>query len=43
MAMSQKNRLKLIAYLDFFLEGSANLILNLEKLRNLFRKTSKFC
>ena len=43
MAISRKNRFKLRAYLDFFLEGRANLILNLEKLRNLFRKISKFC
>ena len=43
MAISQKNRFNLIAYLDFSLEGRANLILNLEKLRNLFRKISKFC
>ena len=43
MPISQKSRFNLIAYLDFSLGGRANLILNLEKLRNLFRKTSKFC
>ena len=43
MAISQKSRFNLIAYLDFSLGGRANLILNLEKVRNLFRKISKFC
>jgi hypothetical protein len=43
VAISLKSRFKLRAYLDFSLEGRANLILNLEKLRNLFRKNSKFC
>ena len=43
MAISQKSLFKLSAYLDFSLEGRANMILNLEKLRNLFRKISKFC
>jgi hypothetical protein len=43
MAISQKSLFKLSAYLDFSLEGRANMILNLEKLRNLFRKIAKFC
>ena len=43
MEISNKSHFKLRAYLNFSLEGRANLILNLEKLRNLFRKISKFC
>jgi hypothetical protein len=43
VAISRKSRFKLRAYLDFPLDGRANLILNLEKFRNLFRKISKFC
>jgi hypothetical protein len=43
MAISQESPYKLRAYLNFSLEGRANLILNLEKLRNLFRNFSKFC
>jgi hypothetical protein len=34
MAIFQKNHFKLSAYLDFTLEGSANLTLNFEKMRN---------
>lgn len=40
MAISQKSHFKLRAYLDFFLEDGDNLILNLEKFRNLCRKIS---
>jgi hypothetical protein len=43
MAISQKNHFKLGGYLIFRLEGRTNLILNLGKFRNLFRKISKFC
>jgi len=43
MAISQESHFKLIGCLNFSLEGRTNLILNLEKLRNLFRKISKFC
>lgn len=43
MAISQESHFKLIGYLNFRFESGVNLILNLEKLRNLFRKISKFC
>ena len=43
MAIFHKSHFKLIGYLKFPMEGRANLILILEKLRNLFRKISKFC
>jgi hypothetical protein len=43
MAISHKSHFKLITYLNFSLECRTNLNLNLEKLRNLFRKIAKFC
>ena len=42
MAIFQKNLFKLGCYLNFCLGCRANLILNLEKFRNFFRKISKF-
>ncbi len=42
MAISQKNHFKLRGYLNFRLERRVNLILNLEKFRNLFRKISNY-
>jgi hypothetical protein len=41
MAISQKSLFKLSAYLDFSLEGRANMILNLEKLRNFVLRKNK--
>ncbi len=43
MAVFQKSHFILSGYLNFRLRCSINLVLNLEKFRNLFRKISKFC
>ncbi len=40
MEVSQKNHFKLRGYLNFRFRRRVNLILNLEKFRNIFRKIS---